>query len=160
MCHVELTKQPRKLSSTTGFLELFKMEFVHSVTDRCADIKCHENGYCREGRCHCHEGFEGDGYWECRALNGTTDPCAGVQCHPHAHCEAGYCRCLQGYVGDGYGDCRKETNGPGYFLGSVSSSRDLCAYVTALTRREYKATKRACRAAIKQQASTCSPAIL
>ncbi|VDP95251.1 unnamed protein product, partial [Echinostoma caproni] len=101
-CHafglLHLTVLRKPVRSLIG-LDTIRIRF----TDACTGIKCHENGFCQDGRCYCRDGFEGDGYWECRPR--VADPCANVTCSENAFCRAGHCECDSGYQMDSYGRC-------------------------------------------------------
>ncbi|VDQ01193.1 unnamed protein product [Trichobilharzia regenti] len=74
-------------------------------SDPCVNVQCHENARCENGYCHCNEGYEGDGYRECRRKTNAPEECREEQCHQFARCFEGRCRCLDGYEGDGYQVC-------------------------------------------------------
>ncbi|MCX4239350.1 low-density lipoprotein receptor class A repeat-containing protein [Paraliomyxa miuraensis] len=72
----------------------------------CDDVRCSDNGYCRDGACYCSAGFLGNAYAQhgCQSMN----PGSGctTTCGLNAYCDAGACVCEQGFLAVcGTGDC-------------------------------------------------------
>ncbi|CAD5226145.1 unnamed protein product [Bursaphelenchus okinawaensis] len=78
-----------------------------TVTDDCDN--CNENAICRDGKCQCKLGFEGDGF-NCTDV----DECMGTmpRCDPNAKCfntiGSYLCECSPGFAGNGF-ECTTNT---------------------------------------------------
>ncbi len=65
--------------------------------DACAKITCMNGGVCKDGKCDCPDGFEGD---RCQTSKRVpVDPCANINCLNGGKCDNGTCKCPTGYMG-------------------------------------------------------------
>ncbi|XP_021348638.1 zonadhesin-like isoform X2 [Mizuhopecten yessoensis] len=105
--------------------------------------KCHRKAQCTldksgERKCVCNQGYEGDGYSNCKPLCGMK-----FKCHPQARCRNGRCKCNRGLSGDGVRECQEmctcgASGDPHYrtYDGQMIHFMGICKYILTQTTRE------------------------